>query len=355
MDNEEIQGVKFSEFQSATPGNNDEVVGLHSGNNARFSVANFILAVRQGVVNLFVPTSRTVNGKALSADITLDASDVGAYELPAGGIPATDLANGVIPTVPSISTSAPNMDGTGAAGSTGEVSDAGHVHPSDTSKADETELAYVESGSTATRNYTEGQYFTMGGVLHQATTAIASGASFNSGSGGNCVAVSGGGLNDLMSAININTVVIVGGDWTACPQNHTRWYKYEGNIAGVSLPNPYVFVCVTKASNNRGIAVAYRWSDGANTVWTNRLHDTWKGWIQVSSAVNYATHTATGTASYGIINLPIGANTFLLNAVAMDSTYPTNYRFDTANSNWIVYSDAFKGVQKTISYAYINI
>lgn len=215
MDNEEIQGMKFSEFQSATPDNADEVVGLHSGNNVRFSVANFVLAIRQGLTNLFVPTSRTVNSKALSSDITLDASDVGAYELPSGGIPksdlaqsvqdslddadsayqlpsggipdsdlasavqtslgladtayqlpsggipssdmasavqtslgkadtayqkpsggipASDLASGVIPTVPSISTSTPQMDGTGAAGSTGEVSDAGHTHPTDTSR-----------------------------------------------------------------------------------------------------------------------------------------------------------------------------------------------------------------------------
>ena len=35
-----------------------------------------------------------------------------------------------------ISTSTPNMDGTGAAGNTGEVSDAGHTHPTDTSRAE---------------------------------------------------------------------------------------------------------------------------------------------------------------------------------------------------------------------------
>ena len=46
-----------------------------------------------------VPTSRTVNGKALSSDISLTASDVGAYTKPSGGIPASDLADGVIPDV----------------------------------------------------------------------------------------------------------------------------------------------------------------------------------------------------------------------------------------------------------------
>lgn len=76
MDNEELEGVKFSEFPSATPGDSDEVVGLHSGDNARFSVANFILAIRQGLANIFVPLARTINGKALSSDITLTMDDI---------------------------------------------------------------------------------------------------------------------------------------------------------------------------------------------------------------------------------------------------------------------------------------
>ena len=44
----------------------------------------------------------------------------------------TDLGTAAFAT---ISTVTPQMDGTGAAGSTGEVSDAGHVHPTDTSRA----------------------------------------------------------------------------------------------------------------------------------------------------------------------------------------------------------------------------
>lgn len=230
MDNEEIQGVKFSEFQSATPGNNDEVVGLHSGNNARFSVANFILAVRQGIVNLFVPTSRTVNNKALSADITLDASDVGAYELPAGGIPATDLANGVIPTVPSISTATPQMDGTGAAGSTGEVSDAGHVHPSDTSKADETELAYVESGSTASRAYAVGEYFCWSGLLYRVKTAISSGDTFTPGT--NCEQVAGGGFNGLVSTVGTDSTHMY-----VRRIGKMVFISYRGNVSPTAIVN----------------------------------------------------------------------------------------------------------------------
>ena len=109
-----------------------------------------------------------------------------AYQKPSGGIPATDIASGVIPTVPSISTSAPAMDGTASAGSTGEVSDAGHVHPSDTSKANQAQLAYVEAGTTASKNYTTGEYFCQGGELYRATASISSGASFSSA---NCESV----------------------------------------------------------------------------------------------------------------------------------------------------------------------
>ena len=153
--------------------------------------------------------------------------------------------------IPEISTSTPQMDGTGAAGSTGEVSDAGHVHPSDTSKANETELAYVESGSTATRNYTEGQYFTMGGALYQATTAIASGATFNSGSGGNCTLVSGGGLNDLKSRI---TPIVVDANFGV--------YINSSGYGTVSLPsNSSVLLSIIPNDNGYG-AFPIRYNNG---------------------------------------------------------------------------------------------
>ena len=81
-------------------------------------------------------------------------------------------------SVPSISTSTPNMDGVGSAGSTGEVADAGHTHPSDTSKANQAQLAYVESGTTASRAYAIGEYFCLGGQLCRAKTAISQGDTF---------------------------------------------------------------------------------------------------------------------------------------------------------------------------------
>ena len=274
MDNEEIQGVKFSEFPSETPESADEVVGIHSGNNARFSLANIVLLVRQGLANIFVPNTRKVNNKALSSDITLDASDVGArpsswtpsasdvgavpatavgsadgvaslgndgkvpssqldlsgmqntitasgilkgdgaggvsaavagtdygtYSKPSGGIPATDLASGVIPSVPSAYTSNPAMDGTASPGSSGSWAKGDHVHPSDTSKANETELAPVENGTTASRAYAVGEYFCHNGKTCRAKTAISSGATLTLNT--NYEEVPGGGFNELKSAID---------------------------------------------------------------------------------------------------------------------------------------------------------
>jgi hypothetical protein len=57
------------------------------------------------------------------------------YTKPSGGIPATDLASGVIPSVPSpASSGTPAMDGTAAVGTSTAYARADHVHPSDTSK-----------------------------------------------------------------------------------------------------------------------------------------------------------------------------------------------------------------------------
>ena len=51
------------------------------------------------------------------------------YEKPSGGIPASDLASGVIPTVPSAYTSNPEALGTASAGSSTAWAKGDHVHP----------------------------------------------------------------------------------------------------------------------------------------------------------------------------------------------------------------------------------
>lgn len=55
-------------------------------------------------------------------------TDYGTYSKPSGGIPASDLASGVIPSVPSASSATPQALGTAAAGSSTDYSRADHVH-----------------------------------------------------------------------------------------------------------------------------------------------------------------------------------------------------------------------------------
>lgn len=69
-----------------------------------------------------VPTTRKVNNKSLSGDISLTASDVGAAAASHG-------------THVSYSTTAPKADGTAAAGTASTVARSDHVHPTDTSRA----------------------------------------------------------------------------------------------------------------------------------------------------------------------------------------------------------------------------
>lgn len=56
------------------------------------------------------------------------------YTMPAGGIPASDIKSGVIPTVPSASSTTPKMDGTASAGTGTTWAKGDHVHPTDTSR-----------------------------------------------------------------------------------------------------------------------------------------------------------------------------------------------------------------------------
>lgn len=97
---------KFSQFPSASSiGLGDSVVGLKDGENSRFSFSTVFSYIQ----SLFVPTSRKINNKALTADITLDASDVGAVDTAdvgvADGVASLDNTGKVpftqLPTIPS--------------------------------------------------------------------------------------------------------------------------------------------------------------------------------------------------------------------------------------------------------------
>lgn len=102
----EPTGIPISSLPVAdTPGNSDVVPGVQSGTTKKYSFAtlfSWILGQITPAVIGAVPTSRTVNNKALSQDITLTSSDVGARAdtwMPSAsdvGAQPTISANGIL-------------------------------------------------------------------------------------------------------------------------------------------------------------------------------------------------------------------------------------------------------------------
>ena len=156
----------FPDAESIT--NADKVTGLQGNANKNFTFSSILAWFVNAVKSAFVPVTRTVNGKTLDTNITLNASDVGARPstwtpsvtdigaqpvITASGILKGDGAGGVaaatagtdyatpaqIPSVPSAYTSNPTMDGTASPGSSGAWARGDHVHPSDTSRIAATE------------------------------------------------------------------------------------------------------------------------------------------------------------------------------------------------------------------------
>ena len=76
----------------------------------------------QKLKTYFVPQTRTINGKALSANVTLTASDVSA------------LPDSTTIPSPGTGSSYPTMNGTRALGTNAGYARVDHVHPSDTSR-----------------------------------------------------------------------------------------------------------------------------------------------------------------------------------------------------------------------------
>lgn len=174
-----------------------------------------------------VPTTRKVNNKALSSDVTLDKTDIGlsnvanvlqfsasnkptaadvTYSGTVGGITVSDVKS-ALDNVPSGSNSIPSEDYQGGlAGVSNSYSRSDHVHPSDSSRVPSTrkinnkplttdieldfadveapsmdDLAPMEVTSTASTNYSVGDYLTRNGYLYIVTSAIASGETITPG------------------------------------------------------------------------------------------------------------------------------------------------------------------------------
>lgn len=88
-----------------------------------------------------------------------------------------------------------SIDATPTADSTNLVSSGGVKTALDT-KANQSQLATVETIATASRDYTAGQYISLNGLLYTADTAIARGSTFyTSGGSKNLTECVGGGFN----------------------------------------------------------------------------------------------------------------------------------------------------------------
>ena len=136
-------GIPISALPGAdTPTDNDVVAGVQSETTKKFRLGSLLAWIKgqlspsdigaQGEILV----SGLLKGNGVGGISAAQAgTDYGTYSKPSGGIPASDLANGVIPTVPSASAANPQMDGTASPGSTGNWSDGGHVHPTDTTRA----------------------------------------------------------------------------------------------------------------------------------------------------------------------------------------------------------------------------
>lgn len=103
-------GRKISQFPAASTINDADVLaGVQGTSNKKFSFALIWGYISGKLGNTFVPQTRTINNKALSANITLDASDVGAVDADdmgvADGIATLDSTGKVpssqLPTMPS--------------------------------------------------------------------------------------------------------------------------------------------------------------------------------------------------------------------------------------------------------------
>lgn len=101
---------------------------------------NGVSVVSGGVAS--IPTGGRADYGVVKVDNGLDAASINPvqnlvvtaalsakYEKPAGGIPASDLASGVIPSVPSAYTSSPSALGTASAGTSTAWAKGDHVHP----------------------------------------------------------------------------------------------------------------------------------------------------------------------------------------------------------------------------------
>lgn len=193
-----MANIPISDFPAASSANaSDVLAGVQDDVTKKFSFAIVLNWIKQQITSLFVPISREINGKDLSTDITLDASDVGAVDTAdvgvADGVASLD-SNGKVPGTQLDLSGKQNkitangiLKGDGQGGVSAATAGTDYATPTQLEgKANQAQLAYVESGTTATKTngYAVGEYFCLDGLLYRAIQPIANGDTFTPGT--NC-------------------------------------------------------------------------------------------------------------------------------------------------------------------------
>lgn len=165
---------------------------------------------------------------------------------------ATAIAN-----KPDPATQTPVMDGAGDVGTSVKYAREDHQHPSDTTKANQAQLATVESGTTASRAYAVGEYFCLNGLLYRVTTAISSGGTFTPGT--NC------------ESTTVATEILSKGN-----TKYTQYYLTTAQTITYTFSKSCMFILMTERISTNALPQSDELSFGYISTTnknTNRYHD----------------------------------------------------------------------------------
>lgn len=196
-----------------------------------------------------------------------------AYQKPSGGIPSTDLASAVQTSLGKADTALQSSDIDSTLTVSGKAADAKKTGDEisgvkNTLNQLDQNMAYVESGNTASRTYTYGQFISWKGTLYtvSATDGIPTGTAFAVGT--NLAAVTGGGFDSLRRMFNERIVSVwtnpnplqdFGRQTVSIDLSKARMisvlYGYNSSGAGLRTSKVYPFISVrdcTIFSNTNG-------------------------------------------------------------------------------------------------------
>ena len=133
------------------------------------------------------------------------------------------------------------------------------------SKANQAQIAYIETGTTASRNYALGEYLCWNGLLYRARTAISSGDAFTVGT--NIADTVNGATNELILQVQTipQTVLDAGLNVVDIPSAVTNYYPVAVSPYGL-INNFAMMFGSTRYISNRGWVVSVYSAQGSNRI-----------------------------------------------------------------------------------------